>query len=80
MTKCKRCLASNKTVGRVKPLASKEGRHSDTEEFASKALDLQQDHFQASLWYDEYDAHLSFKHTYPKETLCSDLFLLRIAK
>ena len=56
-------------MGHVKPLASKEERSSDTKEFASKALDLQQDHFQASLWYDEYDAHLSFEHTYPKEAL-----------
>ena len=47
-------------------VASKEERSSDTEEFGSKALDLQQDHFQ---WYDEYDAHLSFEHTYPKEAL-----------
>ena len=68
MTKCKSCLASNE-MGHVKALASKEARSSDTEEFASKALDLQQDHFQASLWYDEYDAHLSFEHTYSKEAL-----------
>jgi hypothetical protein len=54
----------------VKPLASKAGRHSNSEEFASKALDLQQGHFKASLLYDECNAHpISFKHTYPKQAL-----------